>query len=67
MEIVSHCSKYAFSAELKKHVSLQRKQSMLETAESSKLFPCEKCDRFWKKYFLQLRYIKVEIGALFSE
>jgi hypothetical protein len=37
--ICSVCSKSAYSAELKKHESLQRKPSVLEAATHSKLFP----------------------------
>ena len=39
--------------------------SVLEVAASSTLFPSVNCISFWKGYFLQLRWFKVEIGAHF--
>jgi hypothetical protein len=42
------------------HVSLKRKPSVLESGASSTLIPCEKGGGFWKKYFMQIKLLKVE-------
>jgi hypothetical protein len=46
---------------------LDRKPHVLEAGASSTLFTCENCVRFWKEYFLQFRFCKLEFGSLCSK
>jgi hypothetical protein len=56
-----------YSAELKKHMSLQRKPSMLDSAAFSTLIPCESWGGFGKEYFLKLTYFNREKFSVFSK
>jgi hypothetical protein len=58
VELGSLCSRYAFSADFMKHISLGRTPCMLETVVSSKLFPCENSVSIWKEYFLQIMHLR---------
>jgi hypothetical protein len=50
-----------------KHVSLERKSSLLEAWASSTLFPCENSISYWQEHFLQITIFKVEKGTLDSK
>ena len=47
--------------------SLKRKPSGLEGRGSSPLLPCDQWVMFWKEYFLQHRWFKVERGSGYSK
>jgi hypothetical protein len=61
-EKVSLYSNMPCSPELKKCMYLSKKNSMLESAASTTLFPCGNQLRFIKEYFLQHRCFLVGVG-----
>jgi hypothetical protein len=52
----SFCSKYAYLAMLKKHMSFERKSSLLEARASSTLFLYENWIRVCKEYFMEISF-----------
>jgi hypothetical protein len=56
-------SKVQFSWLEQRHVSVQRKASMLEPHVSSTLCACESWVRVWREYFREITIFKVEKGS----